>query len=93
MATFPILSRWKLIEIKQQVILSPESPGILFRYTGNGFINYTVITLSMNQIFIILAFFIRQIGVTDILCFPLSFVVSPVCFKPSTLEGHAYLCR
>lgn len=49
-------SRWKLIEIKQQVILSPESPGILFRYTGNGFINYTAITLSMNQIFIILAF-------------------------------------
>lgn len=49
-------SRWKLIQIKQQVILSPESPGILFRYTGNGFINYTAITLSMNQIFIILAF-------------------------------------
>lgn len=48
--------RWKLIQIKQQVILSPESPGILFRYTGNGFINYTAITLSMNQIFIILAF-------------------------------------
>lgn len=49
-------SRWKLIQIKKQVILSPESPGILFRYTGNGFINYTAITLSMNQIFIILAF-------------------------------------
>lgn len=48
--------RWKLIQIKQQVILSPESPGILFRYTGNGFMNYTAITLSMNQIFIILAF-------------------------------------